>query len=172
MFKYKLSRKEKKLAVITASLALIAIVFDFAIEPFWKNYHNLSKEINSKLLSLKQNQKLLDAYNRLEKEEALYSRYFAPVKPESAVNEVLKEVETVSQQNSCRIINIKPFDLRDMGSYQEVVVDVALEATVKDFSAFLYQIENLTNPLRIKNFSLSSRSDTRGKLRLNYGLKR
>jgi|GEM_PF-2341405 len=172
MLNYKLSKKEKKLALVTVSLALAAIVFNFLLEPLAKNYFRLNQQIHSKRLALRQNQKLFSAYSRLENEYSAYSRYLDPVKSQLAVNQVLQDVETAAGQNSCRIINIKPSDLRDLGSYQEVVVDIALEATVKDFSGFIYQIESLTNPLRVKNFSLSPRSDTPGEVKANLRAKK
>ncbi len=172
MFKYSLSKKEKKLALITLIVASAAIIYDFGLEPFFGRWQKLDKEVRSKTIILKQNQKLLRAYDGLEEEYKGYYKHIGASKPSEGYTQTLREVENLSKKTACRILNIKPFVSRDKGGYKEILFDITAEGVIDNFSGFLYELEKLKSPLRVESFTLVPKSHTQGELKGTLRVKR
>ena len=103
----------------------------------------------------------------LEEDYAKLSGYAKSAKrQEETIADILAYVETVSRDDSCLIINIKPLGIKEAGTYKTALIDVTAEANMSQFSKFLYDIENSPQYLlRVKRFTISSKSSQTGTLR-------
>ena len=162
-----LNKREKNLAVATLLIVSSALLYKFIIDPLFSGWINLNDEIESKINILKKDSNVLSRYKIMEAEYAELSKYVKSAKGEKAdAADILNYIENVSRNDSCRIVNIKPIGTRNLSSYKEVLIDITAEATMEQFSKFLYDIENPEDMmLRVKQFNINSRSGQAGILK-------
>ncbi|MBI3601493.1 MAG: hypothetical protein HY209_01155 [Candidatus Omnitrophica bacterium] len=153
------------MASVTFWLALVAVVYGFLIEPLVGRWQSLESEIVSQKDILKKDLRIL------EKRKIIEAAYVDIVKeaqsrePQGAVD-IMTSVETLSRNDSCLLVNIKPLGIQKRGSWQEVSIEITAEANAQQFSKFLYDLESSkTGMLRIKHFSLNPESAKPGILK-------
>ncbi|MDD5423054.1 MAG: hypothetical protein PHT32_06520, partial [Candidatus Omnitrophica bacterium] len=156
MFIKNLSKREKTIAAFAVSMILAAVIYSFLVDPILSRWRTADDDIKSGAVMLEKDMKMLAAYKDIEADYRKYSKYVKSAKSEDeSVAEVLTHIETISRNDSCLIVNIKPVGARNVGSYREVLVDVTAEATMENFSKFLYDIENSPNMiLGVRRFTL------------------
>jgi len=166
MFK-NLNKREKNLLGATLLVVSSALLYKFIIDPIFSRWVNLNDEIESKINILKKDSGILSKYKILEAEYAELSKYVKSAKGEKAdASDILSYVENISKNDSCCIVNIKPIGTRNLSSYKEVLIDITVEATMEQFSKFLYDIENSKNMLlRVKQFNINSKTGQAGTLK-------
>jgi len=166
MFK-NLNKRERNLAGATLLIVSLAFFYKFIIDPIFTGWVNLNDEIESKTNVLKKDSGILSKYKILEAEYAELSRYVKSSKGEKAdAADILNYIENISKNDSCYLVNIKPIGTRNLSSYKEVLIDVTAEATMEQFSKFLYDIENAKDMLlRVKQFNINSKTGQAGTLK-------
>ena len=167
MFIDNFSKRERYLAIITLSVVLIAVVYAFLIAPLSMVWKNLNNQIRSKINTLEKDSNILANQNALESDYAKLSKYAKSGRSdEQAAADTLTYIENVSRNDSCFIINIKPVGVTNGPSYKEILTDVTAEASMEQFSKFLYDIENpRDNLINIKRFTISTKSGQTGPLK-------
>ena len=167
MFINNFSKREKLLALITISIVSIGVLYAAIIGPLASGLKNLNSQTQSKVDLLENDFKILTNQKTIESEYAKLSKY-AKIgqNEEQAVADALAYIENVSRNDACLITNIKPIDVKGEASYKEILIDVSAEATIEQFSKFLYDIENPRDTLvNVKRFTLSAKSGQSGALK-------
>lgn len=161
------NKRERYLALATLSLVSIALVYVFIIEPITAIWKSLDSQIRSKINMLEKDSRLAVNKKAIESEYAKFSKHGRSSKSnDQEVAETLTFIESVSKNDACLIVNIKPIDIKDADSYKEILIDVTVEAQVSQLAKFLYDIENpRENLIDIKRFSVSSKSGQTGALK-------
>ena len=167
MFINNFSRRERYLALITISVVSIGVSYAFIIGPLASGWKNLNNQTRSKVVLLENDSKILANRKMIESEHAKLSKYVKTGQSEDqAVADTLAYIENVSRNDSCLITNIKPVDVKSEPSYKEILIDVSAEATIEQFSKFLYDIENpRDNLINVKRFTISAKSGQTGALK-------
>ena len=167
MFIDKLSKRERYLALATLSVVAIAMVYVFIVRPVCSKWKNINNEIKSKVAMLEKDSVILTNKKTLSSEYEKFSKHARPAKSqEESIADTLVYVESVSRNDSCFVINIKPVGVVDAGLYKEILIDVSAEASIEQFSKFLYDVENpRDNLINVKRFTLSSKSGQPGVLK-------
>lgn len=167
MFIENLSKREKQLALITLLIVSVAIIYVILIAPLSAGWRNLNKQIQSKVDILEKDYKILANQQMLASEYDKLSKHAkSPGSEEQAVANTLTFIENVSRNDSCLIVNIKPAGITNAGSYKEMLIDVSAEATMEQFSKFLYDVENpRDNLINVKRFTISAKSGQTGTLK-------
>ena len=164
-----LSKREKTILIIAAICAVIALSFNFFIEPLVVKWKVLNDTMLSKEKLLKGNMLLLQRYDDLERE---YSKYPKLIKREAAeekeVQAVLSEIEKISKKSSCYILNIKPRATRQISQYKEISFEVTVEGDMPQSLKFMYGIETSETLLKIKRFIIASTSGSTGTLKSTF----
>jgi Tfp pilus assembly protein PilO len=155
------------LALATLSIVSIALVYLFIVDPIAARWKNLNSQIRSKVNTLEKDSRTAANRKTIESEYAKLSKQENPAKSkDQEVAETLTFIESVSKNDACFIVNIKPIDVKDAGSYKEILIDVTVEAPMAQLSKFLYDIENpRENLIDIKRFSISSKYGQTGVLK-------
>jgi Tfp pilus assembly protein PilO len=166
MFKYNLSKRERSVLVITIGIAVLAVAYAFVIEPILGKSNMLNEQIRSKKSYILKNRVLLSKFKSLEEE---YKRYPSlTVSAESEEKEVAKalsSIENISHSSSCPIADVKPRASKNIGSYKEILFEVATESGIDELSRFLYEIETSKDMLRVKHFTIASKSGSSNTLK-------
>lgn len=167
MFISNFNRRERYLALATLSIVSIALAYAFIIDPIVMKWKNLNNQIRSRVGALEKDARLAANQKTVESEYAKLSKRGKPAKSkDQEVADTLAFIENVSKNDSCLIINIKPVEVTDAGSYKEILIDVTAEANIGQLSKFLYDIENpRDNLINVKRFTIGSKSGQTGILK-------
>ncbi|MDP3730002.1 MAG: hypothetical protein Q8R14_00555 [Candidatus Omnitrophota bacterium] len=167
MFINNFNKRERYLAFATLSIVSIALVYVFIIDPITAKWRDLNSQIRSKVNTLKKDSMLAANQKTIKSEYAKLSKRGSPLKTkDQEAAEILTFIESVSKNDACVIVNIKPVDIRDAVSHKEMLIDVTIEANMAQLSKFLYDIENpRENLIDIKRFSVSSKYGQTGVLK-------
>lgn len=161
-----LSNREKTLFLIIIIMIGAALLYGFVAEPIFMRWKNLDDRIKSKLAYMAKSRRLLNRYKTLEEEYInLPSPGDAMESEEREIAKTLAAIENISNSSSCRIQNVKPRASRKIGSYRAIAFEVTAEGTIGEFSRFLYEIETSKEMLRIKHFTVTSKSGYPGTLK-------
>ena len=110
---------------------------------------------------------MLSAKSSLEANYSKFAKYVRSDKgEEEAAAELLTYLESLSRNDSCLVINIKPIGIKDLGAYKEVLIDLSSEGSLQQFTKFLYDVENAKNMiLKVRHFVLTSKAGQEGALK-------
>lgn len=168
-----LSRNEKILLSICIVLGTVAVTYNLFIEPVVFRWKALNDGIESKTSVLIKNTRLLQIYKALQEE---YEKYQGAIdttrNEEEEFARSLGEIENISKKSSCRVENIKPHTPKKVGKYKEISFEVSAEGTIGQISRFLYEIETSKQNLRIRRFTLTSKSGVQTNLRGTFLISR
>ena len=155
-----MTKRERTIAITAVSFVTVAVLYNFVIDPVFKQWQLLNIEMASKASALKRDIAMLTARKTLESNYAKFSKYVRSDKSEEAsASETLAYLENLSGEDSCFIANMKPIGTKDYGAYKELLIDLSSEATIENFSKFLYDVENAKNMiLKVRRFTLTSKS--------------
>ena len=167
MFINNFSGRERRLAIATLSVVLAAAVYIFLIAPLVAGWSSLNNQVRSKIGILTNDSHILANRKALASEYSKMSKYArSGGSEEQAIADTLAYIENISRNDSCFIINIKPIGVTNTPSHKEILIDVTAEASISQFSKFLYDIENPRDVLiNVKRFSLNSKASQTGVLR-------
>ena len=167
MFINNFNKRERYLALATLSIVSIALVYFFIIDPIATKWKDINGQIRAKVNMLEKDSRLSANKKTIESEYAKLSKQGRSAQSEDEeVAQTLTFIESVSKNDACFILNIKPIDIRDEGSYKEILIDLTAEANTSQLSKFLYDIENpRENLINVKRFSVTTKSGQPGALK-------
>jgi glutamate synthase domain-containing protein 1 len=167
MFINNFSKRERRLALATLSVVSIAVIYILIVKPVMTSWKSFNNEIRSKLTMIEKDFKILANQKTIEAEYNKLSKYAKSGKSdEEAIADTLTNIENISRNNSCLIVNIKPVGITKAPSSKEILIEVNAEANIEQFAKFLYDIENPRDVLmNIKRFTISSKSTQTGVLK-------
>lgn len=161
-----LSERERAILIVTVALAVSAAAYGLVIEPAGTAWNALKNDITSKENTIIKDKELLSRYDALEEE---YKKFPTLIeKGESEERETqnaLASIETISKESGCHIANVKPRQSKKVGSYREISFEVIAEGDIETISRFMYNLETSKALLRIKRFTITSRSEPSGALK-------
>jgi len=163
---YHLSKREKTLFLAVITVIALAFFFKFIAEPLFAQWKTLNDQIKSKAAYIAKNKRLLSRYKSLEEEYVKFPSLSEGVESEEKeVAKALAAIEGISKLSSCYIQNVKPRASKKIAGYREISFDVTTEGTIVEFSRFLYEIEASKEMLRVKHFTITSKSRGPGNLK-------
>ena len=167
MFINNFNKRERYLALAALSIVSIALVYLFIVDPIAARWKDLNSQIRSKVNMLEKDSRTAANRKTIEAEYAKLSKQGKPAKSkDQEVAETLTFIESVSKNDACFIVNIKPVDIKDAASHKEILIDLTVEASTAQLSKFLYDIENpRENLIDVKRFSISSKYGQAGVLK-------
>lgn len=160
MFMNNFSGRERKLAIITISVVSAGLLYTLMIAPLYSKWRGVTEQIRAKSNLLESGIKMLANQKQLREEHSKLSRYAKSASSdEQAIADTLAYIETISRNDSCLIVNIKPAGITKTDSCKEILIDISAEANISQFLKFIYDIENPRDALiTIKRFALSPKS--------------
>jgi len=167
MFMNNFNKRERYLAVAAVSMVVIAVAYLFIVDPIVSRWKDLNNQIRAKVNILEKDSRLAANQKAVESEHSKLSKNGKSQKSnDQEVAETLTFIESVSKNDACFIVSIKPVDIKEGTSYKEILIDVTIEAPMAQLSKFLYDIENpRENLINIRRFSISSKYGQAGTLK-------
>ena len=154
-----IKKREKLLAVATISVALIAVIYNFIIEPVIGRWNTIDKKITDKEIILEKYSRILRDKNTIEKLRAKYAKYFETNKltPEEESAAALSVIEKIARQTNVKITNIKPLSSKSYGSYNKFTFRIATEAKLDELTKFIYDLQSSDQLLKVDRMVLQAK---------------
>jgi hypothetical protein len=111
------SKREKGFFIITLWVILLSLNYAFIIEPLYKRYISLNKQIKTKQWELAKNLRVISERDMVIKEFQRYSQYFASkgFSPDMAF--LLTEIEKIAKLSGISLNDVKPQGLKDVDTF-------------------------------------------------------
>jgi hypothetical protein len=158
MFK-NISRREKFLGSGTIGITLIALAYNFVMEPIVKRWDVLDSEVRSKEVLLTKNTRILRNKDVIEKVHSEYMKFFQKEKltseEESAI--ALSNIEKLARGTNVRITNIKPLAVKGFGDYNKFTFRVTTESRIDELTKFIYDLQSSEQLLKIERMVLRAK---------------
>lgn len=157
---FNLSKREKRISLLTGGVILFALLYNFLFEPMVKIWVDLDKQILTKEIRLKKN---LQTISQREIIESKYARYVGliPVGGESPdekrAAELLSEIERIASDAAVRINEMKPRQVKDFESYRKFTIELETEASIADLLRFIYDLESQPRFLKVEKLRLNAK---------------
>lgn len=153
-----LTKREKAIFYTTIAVIGFAVIFNFLLAPILAKSGTLNKEINLTRAKVKKYLWLLKQKKRIEDKASKFpSMVSAVIRQEEASGTMFSELEDLAKSAGVRIIDIRP---EAVAKNTALTVDLRTEGTQEAYLRFIYNLENSLSLLRIKNFQLTSRSNS------------
>lgn len=168
----KFSKRESAIACIVALIVAAAVIYSKVIEPLGVRWRQLDSQIKKKASEFRKDKKLL-SYKVSESDYAKFSYAKANKNEEEDVSDTLMLIESVSRQDSCQIVAIRPGSARTSGRAKEITIDMDIEAPLECLSKFLYDIEATPEmALQITRFTINSAKSSADTLKCALSISR
>ena len=157
-----LSRREKAILILAVSIIALSAFSHLILSPYLKKLEVLDKEIFQQENKLNKAKRLIPRKSAVQKD-------FQGIVASLAVSEgmsveqqtarILIELENLSNQAGVHLTDIKPRPIKSSGYYNEFVVEIRLEADIKEITKFIYVIQQSQELLKIEKLQLNIKSD-------------
>ena len=156
-----ITKRERTFAIATVSVAVVAIVYNFIIEPIIGQWNVLDKKIKDKEIVLKKHSRILRDKDNIERLRAEYAKYFETNKltPEEESAVALSRIEKIARETNVRITNIKPLLSKSFGSYNKFTFRVATESKLKELTKFIYDLQSSDQLLKVERMVLRAKEN-------------
>ena len=166
MFIKNFSGRERTLLIGAVIIAVMALLYVLVLEPLAIQWKSLDSQIDAKVTALMKDTRLLAMYSALERDYEKYRGFIDAGKDEDEeITSALGEIESISQESACYIVNVKPRSAKTVGNYKEISFEVTTEGTIGEIARFIYEIEMSEKYLRIRRFTILSKSGPAGNLK-------
>lgn len=142
----KLSKREKYVFIITISVIIMGMAYNFIFEHIFKRWEALNREIIVKRVKFNKEIRLLENRNSIILE---YNNYAKAYKNSSRV---LNYIEKLADSLNIKTSNIKPGQAADKDFYQEYFIELQIEGQFPEIIEFLSSISKLPCFVTIKKF--------------------
>ena len=152
--------REKKVLLCTLAVAVFALLYHFLLDPFFKEWKDLSSEIRLTETRLRKIRLLLRKKTEIE---GAFKKYTGlSLKKEEASGErmtgILQEVETLAQKSGVKILDMRPLPQKQKEFFLEQGLEISAEGTAPQFAQFIYSLLGSPNSLKIEKLELNSKS--------------
>jgi|GEM_PF-652909 len=152
--------REKKVLLFTALVAGFALLHHFLLDPFFKEWRDLSAEIRLTETRLRKIRLLLRKKTDIESAFKKYTGLSSKKEEgsEEKMTGVLQEIETLAQKSSLKILELRPLPQKRKEFFLEQGLEVSAEGTASQFAQFIYSLLDSPNSLKIEKLELNSKS--------------
>ncbi len=158
-FLSRLSKREKIVFYCTVITVILTIADRLLLSPVFQNLEMLDSQIREKEADIKRMSFILARKDMIVAESAKYVNYLSKAKNvEEEPTVILKEIETIVDNSSMYLIDLKPIGYRDVGQIKKYMVSIACEGQMENVFTFMYNIESSPQLLRIERCEMIPKS--------------
>lgn len=166
-----LSKREKYIAIVTAAILLLFIVDRYVWAPVMDARERVQSEKQGLLVQLQQAERVFNRRSRLADQWNEMKEGGLGSDPSVIESRVLNALRQWSEDCGLPISTVKPDrDRKEGAEMREILFNLALAGNMEGVARFLWEVENCSLPLRIKEFQLGSRAGDGSDLSLQIKL--
>ena len=164
----KLNKRERLIFYLCISLILVAILGKAVFRPLSDKLATLNQEIRSKEVELMKGLRVDGQRDQILKEYKSYEGYLkVEGSDEEIISEFLREIEKLGRESAVSLLDIKPQSTNKRAIFKEYIIEVRLEAPMKDIVGFLYRLNNSSLLLKVEKLVLSLKEENSDILKTN-----
>lgn len=155
----RLTSRERNILYLLSSVALLSLVYNFLIEPIFKNYSNINREIILIKAKLQKSLSIIQEKEKIDKEYTLYAERLKPkASDEQEITHILNNLEVLARNANLKIINMNPKPAQEKDFYKRFLVDIETESDMGSLMRFIYDVKNSPLALKIDRLNLNTRT--------------
>ena len=155
----RLTKREKLLFILTATLILAAFIYRAILEPTVKNWKSLRQQVNAKQVRLARNLEVIAREPAVEQEFSRYQNFIFPkTSDEKQIAKLLKEVERIARESRVHITNMAPRGKERIGFYERFAINLEVEAQMPELTKFIFALENSPFLFKAETIKISLKS--------------
>jgi len=149
-----ISKREKSIIAITVTVIVSALLYNFAIEPFFKKWRNINNQILIKRTAIKKDLRLLENKN------TIIAEYNACAESIKNISKILSYIEKKADSLGIKTENIKPRQVVQKEFYKEYVIELEIEAAFSAINKFVSELLASPTFITLKEFNLRTAKGT------------
>ena len=156
-----LNKREKAAFSLAALVIGLKLSFDLILTPYFRGLDARDKEILHLRNKLAKAKRMAVRKAALEKDFQGFASVFKEdegISPEQQTARILIELERAGTKSGVNINDLKPRAIKNLEYYSEFVVELRLEAGIREIADFLYQLQQSRELFRIEKFELNIHS--------------
>jgi len=155
-----LSKREKFIFYAAAFFISVTILDRLIISPVSHKMAALNNDIKERENDIKKDLRILAQKDRILAETAKYKSFMGDSKSndDEQVTSTLKEIEVIASQSSVYLVDMKPGNIKEVGTQKKILINLDCEAQMEQLVNFMYNIENSNSLLSIGKYQLSPKS--------------
>jgi len=152
--------KNKKLIISILSIASICLIFIAIILPFNKKWEKKDNQIKYKLALIEQNESIINQKTKLnESYSNINKKIQAKLPAERSQGNFLTAIGEVARKTNIHIESMNPQPLKTLGFYNELSVEINMEANLGNVVRFLYHMRKSSVVLVANRLNLQPKSE-------------
>lgn len=156
-----LSKREKIILAPAVVLLAFSLVYNLALNPYFKKLAGLDREILQLENKLDLAKRLILRKGEIENDFqglALGPAGKEGVSSEQGIASILIELEKISSLSGVRLTDVKPRPIKNNRYYGEFVIEARFEAGIEGVAKFIYEIQQSQELLKIEKLQLNIKS--------------
>lgn len=161
VFLTNLNKREKSIFLATILFIAFSLLYNGVFVPYFRRAAILDKEITLLENKLMKAKRLIPRKSEIEKgfQALALQNKEEGVSSEKQIARLLIEIENLSKKANVYINDIKPRPVKGADYYNEIVVEIRLEAPIKEIAQFMYDIQQSKELLKVEKFDINIKSD-------------
>ena len=154
-------KRERNILVIILGVLLVFAIYSLIFQPLMERISFLNKEIESKELKLKKNQRILNREKSATADYKKYERYLKQgISEEQEMASLLSEIEAIANQLNIQVSDMKPRKVKRIDFYNSFAVEIESEGRLQDILKFIYTLQSPPHLLRAEKVRLEKQAST------------
>lgn len=158
-FLSRLSKRETIIFYASAAIVSLTLIDRLLLAPVIQKIQMQDTEIQNKESEIKRMSFISAQKDRIVAESAKYIAFLSKAKDTNEeATTILKEIETIANNNSMYIVDLKPIGFRDSAGMKKYVVSITCEGQMENVFGFMYNLETSPRLLRIERCEIVPKS--------------
>ncbi len=146
-----LSKREKYILILTATVIMSAVAYNFIIAPVYRSWRDAGGEIILKEIKLKKTTRLLKNRSYIINE---YNTYASSI---NNASKLLGYIEKKAISLGVKIANIKPRPLKQKDFYKEYVIELQIEGKFSSINRFVSELISSPAFITVEKFDFRTK---------------
>jgi Tfp pilus assembly protein PilO len=155
----RLSKRERLIAYAVIIFISAAALDRLIISPVFSKMKSLESAITDKEANIKKSARIMSQKDRIAVESAKYSTFLtSALSEEEEMVSLLKELEKIANASSVYLMDMKPVNVQNVGSFKKFAVTLNCEAQMEQLVDFIYNIESSKKMLMVEKFQIGPKA--------------
>ncbi|MFH2137119.1 MAG: GspMb/PilO family protein [Candidatus Omnitrophota bacterium] len=151
---------KKTILRILAGIVVIVLLFTKGVIPFMHKWNQQTKEIAQKEDMVKRSLNIISTKDQLEQQfPDLTRKMQGKLSSDREEGAFLRAIGTVAEYSNVHIETMNPLPLHNLGAFNELSVEINLQANLGNLVRFLYQIRKSSVVLIANRLNLEPKSE-------------
>ena len=152
-----LSEKERKIFYITAIFVGLALLDRLFLNPVMGHLKTLDKKVADEKSGIMRDRRILSYQDKIEKESAVFSKYFAASVPDDDVvnADFLRLIERLASQSNVSLVKSNPSHTNKGEQLNEYFASVDANGKLQDVMSFMHTVNTTEELLKVTEFNMT-----------------